>query len=585
MMALLRHKMLLGIIGVVLVVGGYVGVKKYQAAHQPPEYELAAVTRGDLVQTVDATGNLQSVDDVDLRYEVPGTVDQVNVQEGQTVKSGTILGTLRLAELDAAVAEAAANLSVKIAGATKEERDYYKAAVDAAEASYEQSKVDAANSVSTAQAAVETAKNNLKLAQGGEQSQIVSNAYQNAVVTLHDTVSKLDDGLTQADNILGIDNVLANDAFKTNLSASDPTKLNTANGIYLQAKTKNAAAHSAILVLTTASPHADIDQAFGVADAALSKMSELLASVGDVLNATPPVGSLLQATLDAKKTTIATTRSTISTQYTAVINQKQAIDDAKNSLSTYTVAYNKAVQDLNDATANASTSVALKNAAYSQALSTYQGKINPPREVDLAPLRAALAQAEANREKAIIRAPFDGIVTKISKKVGETVSVADSIMTMLSPHFEIEVDVPETDVAKLTSGDGNSVQFTVDAFGEDQKFAGKVISIEKKSTQIQDVVYYQVKIAVAPEYDSVPFKSGMTANVVIHTADRHNVLYIPLRSVRTNDDGSKYVRILENGSEKQTTVQLGLKANNNLVEVLSGLQEGQQVIISVKQPK
>ncbi len=577
-----NKKFLIGV-GLIILLVGYYSYGRYKKAHQPVAYDTVSVKRGDLVQTVDATGKLESVDDVDLRFEIPGTVGQVNVVEGGTVKAQAILATLRLGELNAAVAQAAALLNQKLAGASTEDVSYYKAAMDAAQASYLQSKIDAVALLSGAQSAVETAKNNLKLAEGGDQSQIVINAYQNAVVALHESVSKLDDSLTQADNILAVDNVLANDAFKDYLSRNDISKLNIAKALYADAKIQKNNFRNVAVVLTTNSPHADVDGAFGLFDVAFNKMNQLLIAVSDVLTATPPVSNLTQAALDAKKTIIETARAALSSEYATMINQKQSLADAKTSLEAYSAAYTKALRDLESAKANASTSVQLKEAAYTQALSTYQTKVNPPREVDIAPLRAALSQAVANREKAIIRAPFDGQVTKISKKVGETVSSADIIMNMFSPHFEIKVDVPETDVAKLIGNNGNAVTFTVDALGEDQKFNGQVLTIEKKSTEIQDVVYYQVRIAVNKGYEDKPFKSGMTANVVIHTADRSQVLFVPLRAVRTRTDGTKYVRILENGVEKEATVKLGLKADENKVEIVEGLTEDQVVILGVKQ--
>jgi multidrug efflux pump subunit AcrA (membrane-fusion protein) len=74
----------------------------------------------------------------------------------------------------------------------------------------------------------------------------------------------------------------------------------------------------------------------------------------------------------------------------------------------------------------------------------------------------------------------------------------------------------------------------------------------------------------------------MTANVVFYTEERTNVLMVPLRVVRTNADGTKYVRVLENGQIKETTVKTGLRGDGGLVEILEGLQEGQEVIVTTQ---
>ncbi|MDO8520699.1 MAG: hypothetical protein Q7S52_01155 [bacterium] len=72
-------------------------------------------------------------------------------------------------------------------------------------------------------------------------------------------------------------------------------------------------------------------------------------------------------------------------------------------------------------------------------------------------------------------------------------------------------------------------------------------------------------------------RSGMTANIEIATDRRDGVLVIPSRSVTTNN-GAKYVRTFENGIAIEKSVELGLRGSDGVVEVLSGLSEGEQVI-------
>ena len=71
----------------------------------------------------------------------------------------------------------------------------------------------------------------------------------------------------------------------------------------------------------------------------------------------------------------------------------------------------------------------------------------------------------------------------------------------------------------------------------------------------------------------------MTADVVFDTEKKENILYIPQRAVRTNDEGGRYVRLLENGQVREVEVTLGLRGDDGLVEVISGLEEGQEIVI------
>jgi len=93
-----------------------IGYSQYKKTHQAPVYETTSVLRGNLKQTVEATGKLQSANDLALRFEVPGTLADIKVKEGDVVKAGTWLANLRLAELNAAVAGASANLNLKLSG-------------------------------------------------------------------------------------------------------------------------------------------------------------------------------------------------------------------------------------------------------------------------------------------------------------------------------------------------------------------------------------------------------------------------------------------------------------------------------------
>lgn len=512
---------------VVLVVGGVV-YSKIRAANQPPEYETALVQKGNLVQTVEATGKITSVNDIALRFEIPGKLTAVNVREGQEVKKGKVLANLRLTELNASVAQAVANLNQKLAGITPQDRSYYEAAVSAAEIAYNDAQVG------------------------------TNQAYQNVITAIQATVPKLDDALTQADNILAIDNQFANEDFRYSLSSLDPLKLGVARGQYSLAKKSIQDFKTVANALSIGSDKPVVEYVAGQAVNTLESAGLLLQAVSDVLRVTAPQGTLTQAELDAKKTTIETTRAAINTQSANVVGKRQSI-------------------------ANAFSTEAAKKAALEQAQAQLESKIANPRDVDVASYRAAVAQAVAARDKAVLVAPNDGVVSKIGKKAGETVSSADVIVQLVSPRNEIEVDISETDVPKIQVGDETAI--TLDAFGDETKFNGVVTAIEPGATEIQDVVYYKVTIELADS--DQPIKPGMTANISILTDSRAEAIFVPQRAVKSREDGTKFVRILSaEGVESEKTVKLGLKANDSKIEITSGnLTEGEKVIISIKEKK
>jgi multidrug resistance efflux pump len=493
-----------------------------------------------------------------------------------------------VAQAAASVSKAQADLNKVLAGNTVEYIASLQAALAQAQATLEQTKATSANSVSAAESALETAKNNLKLAEGGENSQIVQDAFDNMVSLLQAIQNVLVSSLAEADNILGIDNTLANDGFESALSNLDANKKGFATNAYNPAKIAKDS-FAVYKSLSTASSHEQIDLAANVSEDALTKMNGLLIAVSDMLEKTTPVGGLTQAGLDTLKANINTARTNTTAKYTLLLAQKQTIKTAKNSYTSYNIAYDKAVQDLESAKKKAEADVAIYQAAVDKAQATLDDAKNPPREVDVAAYRAAvasaqasLAQAVANHDKAIIKAPVDGTVGKIVPRVGEYVTSQDVVIKLVSQLYQVKVDIAETDVVKIAIG--NDVSVELDAYGDGVKFSGKVIQIEKGETVVQDVIYYRVTISLDNLDPQYQIYNGMTANVTLSTAQKNNVLIIPQRAVKTNGSGP-YVRMLENGQPKDVLVKLGLRGDGGMVEVVEGLSEGQEAVVNVIEGK
>jgi len=525
-----QKKVYIPTIILVLIVGG-IYYSSYKKSHLPPAYEMAKVEKGLLKQSVEATGKIESVDALELRFETAGTLDVVNVKEGATVKAGALLASLRMADLNASVAQASANLNQKLAGYTPEYISQLQSSLDKARAD-----------LSTVQGALP----------GVENSKLVQNAYDDALATLQAVQITISTALTSADNILGIDNIFANDSFESYLSTISTNQLNNAKAKYLNAKLVKNDFDATVNGLNKNAEHTQVTLAMDKGKDALLVTKDLLFQIMEVLSATFPGNSLSVSELDDLKTDIQTSRTNVSTKYASLVNEYHAIDTARNSFYSYEALVTKAEAALKDAQ-------------------------NPPRDVDVAYYRATLSAAVANRNKAVMRAPIDGIVTKVNKKRGEFVSSAEVTVEMLSPHYEITVDIPETDVSKLKLNDLASIN--LDAFGEEIKFTGKIISIDPASTDVQDVVYYKVRVGL--DDTEKPIKPGMTANVTITTASVEDALIVPTRAVRTNTDG-KYVRVLVNGQETEKSVQVGVKGDDGKTQILSGLNEGEEIIVNIK---
>src|SRR5262245_13455905 len=82
---------------IVAVAAGVVGTAIYMRATanaETPRYTTAAVTRGALVETVEATGTLQPVDTVEVGSQVSGTIKTLNADFNSHVRKGEVIALL-----------------------------------------------------------------------------------------------------------------------------------------------------------------------------------------------------------------------------------------------------------------------------------------------------------------------------------------------------------------------------------------------------------------------------------------------------------------------------------------------------------
>ena len=147
--------------------------------------------------------------------------------------------------------------------------------------------------------------------------------------------------------------------------------------------------------------------------------------------------------------------------------------------------------------------------------------------------------------------------------------------------YEIKVDIAESDITKVKVGDKTVIE--LDAFGSDHPFSGAVTFIDPAQTVIKDVTYYKTTITFNTDSWSDQIKPGMTASITIAAAEKNNVLYIPQRAVKIRastlgEVPQKYVEVLAGGQKQEKNVEIGLRGDDGLVEIVSGLAEGEQVI-------
>ena len=227
---------------------------------------------------------------------------------------------------------------------------------------------------------------------------------------------------------------------------------------------------------------------------------------------------------------------------------------------------------------------------------------------------ATVSEAKDNLGRTTIFAPADGTISMLSVELGERVlgtqqMTGTEILRVANlNNMEVEVDVNENDIVKVTVGDSARVE--VDAYLKKQ-FRGTVTSISNSASSTltaDQVTNFKVKIRILKEsYSDLlegkpetysPFRPGMTATVDIITKRKENIIAVPISAVVIKTDTTstkktenkdlnapvksekKYecVFIKDGDLAKLRVIKTGIQDDKN-IEVTSGLKKGEVVIV------
>ncbi|MFA6495142.1 MAG: efflux RND transporter periplasmic adaptor subunit [Candidatus Paceibacterota bacterium] len=275
------HKVIVGVVAVILLIGGY--YLFFSGGTQQTRYAIAAVTKGTLVSSVSGTGQVSASNQVDLKAKVSGDVVVVNVQDGQAVKAGTLIAQLDAQDAQRAVRDAQLNLeSAQLALAKLK-----KPADDL-------SLLQAQNALADAQASKPKAQDDL------------AQAYSDAFSTVSTVVS----------NVPGV--------ISSAFPRTDPNQWQNLGGITYD----SVLAQSTALTVSYQSASRTSDGA--TLDALLSQAYSLVSSVDAVVKNLGQASYITQ--VDGYLSDLSTAQQTIQTRKQAVADADQSIAEKTASL-------------------------------------------------------------------------------------------------------------------------------------------------------------------------------------------------------------------------------------------------------------
>lgn len=511
-------------VGAVVMIAG--GAFAYRTLTGEPQFDTVKAERKDIVQQVSVTGKVKAAKEISLAFEKTGKAARVNGKAGTMVKAGQVLAFLENQDARAKVREA-------------------EAAVQLQEAKLEETKKGAR----LEEIAIQDAK--VRASERG-----LEDARRSFLDAMQDAYTKSDDAIRNT-----VDQLFSNAQ-----TSEPPYKFLGANPqLELDVESGRQAAEALFQKWETELADSPTASDLNIHEAAAEKnlrqiklYVDKVALLANSFSATPPY---TQTTVDGWKADMSGARSAIYTAITNLASAQKQFEAAKYDLE-----------------------IKRRELALKRAGATLEAvKI---AEAGLAQARAGLQAAAAELAKTIIRAPIAGIITKRNIEPGEIIQAQNPALAMISESdFEIEANVPEADIAKLERGQRAAI--TLDAYGDETVFEGKVAHIDPAETVIDGVPTYLIKIHFVPLETKSPMgfakkdariKSGLTANIDILIARREQVIAAPTRAV-INRGNEKIVKVLEGERAREVQVETGLRGSDGNTEIIQGVKEGDQIII------
>jgi len=164
---------------------------------------------------------------------------------------------------------------------------------------------------------------------------------------------------------------------------------------------------------------------------------------------------------------------------------------------------------------------------HDQAVYNYQNA-----RASLSNANAAYDRNKVNLDYATIYSPIDGVVLNRAIEEGQTVAASFNTPTLFTivndlTQMEVQASVDEADIGKVMQG--QRVEFTVDAY-TDLKFEGTVSEVRLQPVTTNNVVTYVV-ILNAPNPDK-KLMPGMTASATIFIDEKQNTLILSGKALR-----------------------------------------------------
>ena len=545
--------------------------------------QTAVVTQQNLKQTVLTTGQVISETNLNLSFQSSGVVEKIAVATGSQVKNGDVIAILSQANVMASLtsasgqlAQAQANYNKVLAGASPEQINVTQKSVDSARVAYSNAVSQLANIKSSTAATISQAQTTLADLQSP--TTLSDNKRSAILITIANQLAAIKADLDKEKQILDDNNL------KDTFSVVDQNSLNNFKNANSQVQALLNIANASLVNAQAYKSDANIYQAVMDSTDALNQNTSALNYCYSALQNSITSSKFSQVQLDTYKSSINAALSSENSGISLIKSSRQALTDsltaANNAVTNSELSSTSQISSAQNQINSAKASLQQAEASLAQQKAKAQPADIQAANAQLLSAQGTVQAAQTALGNTILKAPADGTITQVNSKVGQQATAMQAVFVLQNINaLHSEAYVSESNVASLKIG--QTTDYTFDALGPDKHFEGKILTIDPASTVISGVVNYLVKSSLP---NILEIKPGMTVNMTILVATRENALAISSSAV-INQNNEQFVRVIDNPTTKtyhQVKITTGLQADGGIVEILSGLNNNQEIVTLIK---
>ncbi len=506
------------------------------------ELEYVVVEKQDITREIFETGTVKKGEVLSVGFSESGRINRLLVKQGTVVQKQDVLAYLDVEHLEimkkeafAALDSAKAGLERVLKGATQEQIEVSEARVRSVE-----------TALSSAEKNLENTMNNIQ--------ETLKTAYLQApslLSSVHKDIKEVKEGVDDVvdRNFTGF---YFSETYSVRNSRTAIRKSETVIGKYKEMVTEEAS-------------FSEKDEALLVVE---NELKSLIKELDNILDVSENNDFYKDRISSDDIDDLRSFRTTANTSLSSINSLRQSISSVKTETKTVTNLAEAEVRSLEKSLTEAEKALEqVKSGASEEDVTTQESLIKQAE--------ASISRLEKRIQDSTLTAPVDGVVSVVHLKEKEMAISGSPVLSIIPEEsFQIEVFVYEGDVPEVITG--NKAEVSLVAF-PDNTLQGEVVFINSVGEIIDGVVYYKVLVSLEdyPEKTMV----NMTADVTILTAKKEGVLTVLERNTFT-EDGKRYVNIINNGDVEKREIQVGMKGEGRVFQVLSGLNEGEKVLIT-----